>query len=210
MANVTSVAIDFLGDVRSYPDMSLIKGQSEVTLIAMDLEDHQDEAGPFESPEPIEKIVFSFCSLASVPPMTGFPWLLKVKLEGCDFGGTNVLYCLVHTRIETLVVKGCDGVDDGSPVALIPSLKSLVITGCVDEYPHFNHHARGVLKAKLLSGELTGVLCKVVVNRLKIKRPERLASPIVQCGDDCCRLCDCKQPGCTICEELAAEGAKGW
>ena len=82
------------------------------------------------------------------------------------------------------------------------------MVGCApqsDEMPDFSHQAIGVLKPRLLSGELAGRLCKVVVNRLKIERPERLASAIVQCADDCCRVCDCKQANCAICEELDAE-----
>ena len=122
-----------------------------------------------------------------------------------EFSGTNVLHSLAHTRIESLIVTGCEGIDDGSPIARMPSLKSLVMTGFDEDYPEFSHQAIGVLKPRLLSGELAGRLCKVVVNRLKIERPERLASAIVQCADDCCRVCDCKQSACAICEELDAE-----
>ena len=206
-AKVTDLTIDFLGDPTGYPDLCKLQGLLRIVMTSMDMGDKQSTAGGrFESPT-TEEIVLAYCSLERMPPVVGFPGLLTVELEGCVFSGTNVLHSLAHTRIESLIVTGCEGIDDGSPIARMPSLKSLVMTGFGDseDYPEFGHQAIGVLTPRLLSGELTGRLCKVIVNRLKIERPERLASAIVQCADDCCRVCDCKQSACAICEELDAE-----
>ena len=73
---------------------------------------------------------------------------------------------------------------------------------CQGDYPHFDDAASDVLKGKLLAGELngggTGRLCKVLVRRLGIRKPEREAAGMVQCDSECCGPCECGE--CSDCE----------
>jgi len=222
-AGVTDLSVNFLGDPPGYPYLWQLPLVSRLVLISMDLEGEQPApitTGRLESPT-VNELVLASCNLQRMPPVMGLPGLLKLELRGCVFEGTNVLKSLEHTQIESLIITDCEGVEDGSPIAQMPRRKSLVFTDCVaaynyrDTHPDFSPHAKGILKQRLLSHGLSGVLCKVIVNRLGIERRERLAlggsgaaaaSAIVQCSDECCRLCDCEQPGCEICEELGAEG----
>ena len=199
-ASVAKLTIHCRGDPGGYPNLSAIEKLREVTITSMDFDDDEQPvaAGGFKSAT-LERLVLSYCTMPRVPPVLGLPNLKALELKHCVFSGDEdepptVLRCLGglgNPGIEYLRMKGCDGVLDASPIARMPKLKRLTMVGCApqsDEMPDFSHQAIGVLKPRLLSGELAGRLCKVIVNRLNINRPERLASAIVQCADTCCRV----------------------
>ena len=207
-ASVAKLTIHCRGDPGGYPNLSAIEKLREVTITSMDFDDDEQPvaAGGFKSAT-LERLVLSYCTMPRVPPVLGLPNLKALELKHCVFSGDEdepptVLRCLGGLGglggpgapgIEYLRMKGCDGVLDASPIARMPKLKRLTMVGCApqsDEMPDFSHQAIGALKPRLLSGELAGRLCKVIVNRLNINRPERLASAIVQCADDCCRVCE--------------------
>ena len=164
----------------------------------------------------VGELVFDHCSLSRVPALDGFQGLRTLTLNACvftgdaaeGFTGSTVLRCLAGAPIEVLVLQGCDGVLDGSPIARMPRLKRLTMVDCApeesDSLPDFSDRAIGVLKAKILGGELAVRLCNVVVNRLKITRAELQCAPtalVELCGDACCGPCDCGQPDCATCPD---------
>jgi hypothetical protein len=152
------------------------------------------------------------CDLVRVPPVRGFPNLTRLEVNECVFAewvnaDADVLRSLWDAPvppIEYIGLVGCDGVDDASPIAALAltKLKTLVMHECRGEYPHFDGAASAVLKGKLLAGELngggTGCLCKVLVRRLGIRKPERAATGMVQCDSECCGSCVCGD--CSDCE----------
>ena len=221
-----SLEIDFLGEPDRHPSLLGVTNPclQKVTLRNMDFDgdDGQPTVGHLDGfGSTVGELVFDHCSLSRVPALDGFQGLRTLTLNACvftgdaaeGFTGSTVLRCLSGAPIEVLVFQGCDGVLDGSPFARMPRLKRLTMVDCAPEesgsLPDFSDRAIGVLKAKILGGELAVRLCNVVVNRLKITRTERQCAveAIELCGDACCEPCDCGQPDCATCPDGSPTGS---
>jgi hypothetical protein len=140
--------------------------------------------GPrFRSPA-VTALKFAGCDLVLLPRVSGFPNLKGLEVDKCYFNHYYVLSLLPSAEIEYLRVARCGGELDGSPIAGLTKLKTLVMTDCTGrEYPDFDEAARDSLHGRLVGGELNGggrgLLCKEIARRLQV---------------ECCAwlaMCDC-------------------
>lgn len=149
----------------------------------------------------VKHLTFESCLMDVLPPLTGFPNLRALELVECVFRDDTgaVMQSLLGLPLEHLRVEKCEGkLVDASPIGAMPQLKTLVMHECVGGFfPEFDAASAVVMKAKILSGEVTaGCLCKVLVRRLDIRRAERESIGLVQC--ECCGPCACGE--CSDCE----------
>jgi hypothetical protein len=213
---MTHLVIEYLGGRSGFPTLSRFQGGEglRVTLQQGDFVEALDSGEAhfqhFQSTS-VTWLELMWCDLVRVPPVRGFPNLTRLDVIECVFAewqnaGADVLRPLSDAPvppIEYLGLVACDGVDDASPVLALTKLSTLVMHECQGgDYPHFDEAASVVLKGKLLAGELngggTGCLCKVLVRRLGIRKPEREATGMVQCDSECCGPCPCGE--CSDCE----------
>ena len=222
---MTHLVIDYLGGRdhererehgSGFPNLSRFQGGAglRVRLQQGDFEalDFEEAHFRYFRSTSVTWLELMWCDLVRVPPVRGFPNLTRLDVTECVFAewasaDADVLRSLSDAPvppIEYLGLVGCDGVDDVSPIAVLAltKLKTLVMHECQGDYPHFDDAASDVLKGKLLAGELngggTGCLCKVLVRRLGIRKPEREATGMVQCDSGCCGPCECGE--CSDCE----------
>jgi hypothetical protein len=98
-----------------------------------------------------------------------------------------------HEQIEYLRVSRCGGELDGSPIAGLTKLKTLVMTDyTTGKYPEFDEAARNSLHGRLVGGELNGggrgLLCKEIARRLQVE----CCAGLAMCDEDYCDCCgDC-------------------
>jgi hypothetical protein len=160
------------------------------------LDDGRD--GPkFRSPA-VTELTFTGCDLVRMPCVSGFPNLKGLEVANCYFSDYAALSVLSYAQIEYLRVVRCGGEHDGSPIAGLTKLRTLVMTDCTGRFPDFDEAARVFLHWRLVGGELNGggrgCLCKVIARRLQVRKPERESAGLAMCDSDC----DCG--GCSDCE----------
>jgi hypothetical protein len=152
------------------------------------LDDGRD--GPkFRSPV-VTELAFVGCDLVLLPSVCGFPKLDRLEVVNCRFNEYDALRLLpsAHDQIEYLRVERCGGDLDGSPIAGLTKLKTLVMTDCTTgEFPEFDEPARVSLHGRLVGGELNGngrgLLCKEIARRLQVECCAGLAMYCYCCGD---------------------------
>jgi hypothetical protein len=204
-AFMKELLIDYLGIGDELPNLAAIReGSLRVTIQNADFDPGDGGWGLFKSPA-VRELAFNFCDLVRMPPVAGFPNLVQLEFAECTFcrehDALESLSILPVPPIQLLALECCEYVGEVSLVAVLPTLKTLVIHGC-RPYPDFDLDvaAGDALKAKLLSGELnaggTGRLCTVIVRMLNILKAEREAMQLAQC--DCCARCDCGE--CSDCD----------
>jgi hypothetical protein len=148
--------------------------------------------GPrFRSPA-VTALKFAGCDLVLLPRVSGFPNLKGLEVDKCYFNHYYVLSLLPSAEIEYLRVARCGGELDGSPIAGLTKLKTLVMTDCTGrEYPDFDEAARVSLHGRLVGGELNGngrgLLCKEIARRLQVECCAGLAicEADCDCGGGC-------------------------
>lgn len=161
--------------------------------------------GPkFRSPA-VTELKFAGCDLVRLPPVSGFPNLRRLDVVESFFNDYDALHALTRAPvppIEHLQVARCGGEHDGSPIAGLTKLKTLVMADCMGGFPDFDEAERVALHGRLVGGELnaggTGCLCKVIVRALQVRKPERESTGLAMCDSDCCGPCDCGY--CSECE----------
>ncbi len=153
------------------------------------LDDGRD--GPkFRSPV-VTELKFAGCDLVLLPRVSGFPNLKGLEVDKCYFNHYYVLSALAQAQqIEYLRVTRCGGELDGSPIAGLTKLKTLVMTDCTGrEYPDFHEAARDSLHGRLVGGELNGggrgLLCKEIARRLQVE----CCAGLAMCDADYCDCC---------------------
>ena len=147
--------------------------------------------GPkFRSPV-VTELAFVGCDLVLLPSLCGFPKLERLEVVNCHLNEYDALSLLpsAHDQIEYLRVERCGGDHDGSPIAGLTKLKTLVMTDCTGrEYPDFDEAARDSLHGRLVGGELNGggrgLLCKEIARRLQVE----CCAGLAMCDAD---YCDC-------------------
>ena len=149
--------------------------------------------GPrFRSPA-VTALKFAGCDLVLLPRVSGFRGLKRLEVVNCYFNHYYVLSLLPSAEIEYLRVARCGGELDGSPIAGLTKLKTLVMTDCTGrEYPDFDEAARISLHGRLVGGELNGggrgLLCKEIARRLQVE----CCAGLAMCDADYCDCCgDC-------------------
>ena len=196
-ANATTLEIDFLGVPCKFPSLHAIPGLRKVTLSQMDFPDGKQPEDGFLRSGTIEKLKFECCDFERLPDLNGLTGLKTLKMRNCmlsdDDEAMESLGDPDAPPIKQVSLKGCQ-VTNGSKILWLPQLERLDLYGC-KECTDFEYAETEELKQKILSGELTGRLCKVIVRRLNISQEESKASAAVaalqQCGDECCKPCDC-------------------
>ena len=183
------------------PDLSLFDsddsdgpvGPLRVTIENGDfhgLDDGRD--GPkFRSPV-VTELTFAGCDLVTLPCVSGFRGLKRLDVTSCHFSDYDALR-LLSADIEYLRVERCGGELDGSPIAGLTKLKTLVMTDyTTGEFPEFDEAARVSLHGRLVGGELNGngrgLLCKEIARRLQVECCAGLAMCDVDCY--CCGDCN--------------------
>ena len=196
-AGVTNLEIDFLGVPGKFPSLHDVPGLRKVTLSQMDFPDGKQPEDGFLRSGTIEKLKFECCDFERLPDLNGLTGLKTLKMRNCmlsdDDEAMESLGDPDAPPIKQVSLKGCR-VTNGSKILWLPQLERLDLYGC-KECTDFEYAETEELKQKILSGKLTGRLCKVLVRRLDISPEELKASTAVaalqQCGDECCKPCDC-------------------
>ncbi len=135
------------------------------------LDDGRD--GPkFRSPV-VTELAFVGCDLVLLPSVSGFQKLERLEVVNCHFNDYDALSLLPSAEIEYLRVERCGGELDGSPIAGLKKLRTLVMTDyTTGEFPEFDEAARVSLHGRLVGGELNGggrgYLCKEIARRLQV------------------------------------------
>jgi hypothetical protein len=152
------------------------------------LDDGRD--GPkFRSPV-VTELTFTGCDLVCVPCVSGFRGLKRLEVVNCHLNDYDALRLLPSAEIEYLRVERCGGDHDGSPIAGLTKLKTLVMTDyTTGEFPEFDEAARVSLHGRLVGGELNGggrgYLCKEIACRLQVECRAGLA----MCDAGYCDCC---------------------
>jgi acetyl-CoA carboxylase biotin carboxyl carrier protein len=206
-AGMTELVLEYLGEPDEFPNLAPLTETTRglrVTIQQADFTKGPSASASFASAA-VTELAFKWCDLALLPPVTGFPNLKKLDVEECTFydeGGAVLRTLAPVPTLEHVRLEGCEGLDDASPIAALPSLKTLVLCHFRVEYPDFDDAAGAALKAKLLSGAVnadgTGRMCKVVTRRLDICRAELEAARLARCDSECCGPCECGE--CSDCE----------
>ena len=206
------LVICYSGARHGLPDLSLFHSDGRVgpelrvTIENGDFDGLDDGPdGPrFRSPAVTELRLLG-CDLARLPPVRGFPNLVRLEVVECFFNDYDVLSALAYAPvppIEYLRVARCGGEHDGTPIGGLTKLQTLVMNDCTGEFPDFDEAARLALHGRIVGGELNaggkGCLCKVIVRTLQVRKPERESAGLAMCDSDCCLPCDCG--GCSDCE----------
>lgn len=153
------------------------------------LDDGRD--GPkFRSPV-VTELKFAGCDLVLLPRVSGFRGLKRLEVVNCRFNGYDALR-LLSADIEYLRVERCGGDLDGSPIAGLTKLKTLVMTDyTTGEFPEFDEAARVSLHGRLVGGDLNGngrgYLCKEIARRLQVE----CCAGLAMCDADCYCCGDC-------------------
>jgi hypothetical protein len=153
------------------------------------LDDGRD--GPkFRSPV-VTGLTFTGCDLVLLPSVSGFRGLKRLDVTNCYFNDYDALR-LLSADIEYLRVERCGGELDGSPIAGLTKLKTLVMTDyTTGEFPEFDEAARVSLHGRLVGGELNGngrgYLCKEIARRLQVE----CCAGLAMCDVDCYCCGDC-------------------
>jgi hypothetical protein len=204
---MTELVLEYLGEPDEFPNLAPLTHSARglrVTIQQADFTKGPSGSASFASAA-VTELAFKWCDLALLPPVTGFPNLKKLDVEECVFydeGGAVLRTLGPVPTLEYVRLEGCEGLDDASPIAALPSLKTLVLCHFRVEYPDFDDAAGAALKAKLLSGAVnadgTGRMCRVVTRRLDICRAELEAARLARCDSECCGPCECGE--CSDCE----------
>jgi hypothetical protein len=124
--------------------------------------------------------------------VSGFRGLKRLEVVNCHFNDYDALSLLSSAEIEYLRVERCGGDHDGSPIAGLTKLKTLVMTDyTTGEFPEFDEPARVSLHGRLVGGELNGngrgLLCKEIARRLQVECCAGLAicEADCDCGGGC-------------------------
>ena len=161
------------------PDLSLFDSDAPVGPLRVTIENgdfHGLDDGPngprFRSPA-VTELKFAGCDLVLLPRVSGFRGLKRLEVVNCHFDDYDALRLLPSAEIEYLRVERCGGDHDGSPIAGLTKLKTLVMTDyTTGEFPEFDEAARVSLHGRLVGGELNGngrgYLCKEIARRLQV------------------------------------------
>ena len=187
------LVVCYSGVRHELPDLSLFDSDGPVGPLRVTIENgdfHGLDDGPngprFRSPA-VTALKFAGCDLVLLPRVSGFPNLKGLEVDKCYFNHYYVLSALAQAPpIEYLRVARCGGELDGSPIAGLTKLKTLVMTDCTGrEYPDFDEAARISLHGRLVGGELNGggrgLLCKEIARRLQVE----CCAGLAMCDADC-------------------------
>jgi hypothetical protein len=194
------LVVCYSGVRHELPDLSLFDSDGPVGPLRVTIEngdfhglDDGRDGPKFRSPA-VTELTFVGCDLVCVPSVSGFPKLERLEVVNCYFNGYDALSLLpsAHDQIEYLRVERCGGDHDGSPIAGLTKLKTLVMTDYPGEFPEFDEPARISLHGRLVGGELNGggrgLLCKEIARRLQVE----CCAGLAMCDMDYCYCCgDC-------------------
>jgi hypothetical protein len=136
------------------------------------------------------------CDLVCVPCVSGFRGLKRLDVTNCYFNDYDALRLLPSAEIEYLRVERCGGEHDGSPIAGLTKLKTLVMTDCTTgKFPEFDEAARDSLHGRIVGGDLNGggrgLLCKEIARRLQVE----CCAGLAMCDAGYCDWCGGRSDG---------------
>ncbi len=189
------LVVCYSGVRHELPDLSLFDSDGPVGPLRVTIEngdfhglDDGRDGPKFRSPV-VTELKFAGCDLVLLPRVSGFRGLKRLEVVNCHFNDYDALRLLPSAEIEYLRVARCGGELDGSPIAGLTKLRTLVMTDCTGrEFPEFDEPAIVSLHGRLVGGELNGggrgLLCKEIARRLQVEGWAGLA----MCDADCyCR-----------------------